>query len=47
LPLGNIIRKHGITFHCYAEVAYDISKLSKLTECVKDVKYWMTSHFLN
>ncbi len=43
LPLGNIIRKYGISFHCYAD---DTSKLSKLTECVKNVKDWMTNNFL-
>jgi len=54
LPLGNIIRKHKISFHCYADDtqlyissrADEISKLSKLSECVKEVKYWMTSNFL-
>ncbi len=38
LPLDNITRKYGIHFHC--------SKLSKLTECVKNVQDWMTNHFL-
>ncbi len=54
LPLGNIIRKYGINFHCYADDTQlyistkpdETSKLSKLTECVKTIKYWMTSHFL-
>ena len=54
LPLGNIIRKHGINFHCYADDTQlyvssrpdDNNKLSKLTECVKDIKYWMTCNFL-
>lgn len=53
-PSANIIRKHGIDFHCYADDTQlyissrpdEFSKLSKLTECVKDIKYWMTSHFL-
>ncbi|KAI2667356.1 putative RNA-directed DNA polymerase from transposon BS [Labeo rohita] len=54
LPLGNIIRKHGISFHCYADDTQlyistrpdDTSELSKLTECVKNVKDWMTNNFL-
>ncbi len=54
LPLGNIIRKYGISFHCYADDTQlyistrpdGTSKLSKLTECVKNVKDWMTNNFL-
>ncbi len=54
LPLGNIIRKYRISFYCYADDTQlyistrpdETSKLSKLTECVKNVKDWMTNHFL-
>ncbi len=53
LPLGNIIRKYGISFHCADDTQLYIStrpdetsKLSKLTECVKNVKDWMTNNFL-
>ncbi len=54
LPLGNIIRKYWISFHCYADDTQlyistrpdETSKLSKLTECIKNVKDWMTNHFL-
>ncbi len=54
LLLGNIIRKYGISFHCYADDTQpyistrpdETSKLSKLTECVKNIKYWMTNNFL-
>ncbi len=54
LPLGNIIRKYGISFHCYADdtqlyistIPDETSKLSKLTECVRNVNDWMTNHFL-
>ncbi len=53
LPLGNIIRKYGISFNCYADDTQlyistrpgETSKLSKLTECVKNVKDWMTNNF--
>ncbi len=54
LPLGNIIRKYGICFNCYADDTQlyistkpdETSKLSKLTECVKNLKDWMTNNFL-
>ncbi|KAA0724041.1 putative RNA-directed DNA polymerase from transposon X-element [Triplophysa tibetana] len=54
LPLGNIIRKHEISFHCYADDTQlyissrpdDSFKLSKLAECIEDIKHWMTSNFL-
>ncbi len=54
LPLGNIIRKYRISFHCYADDTQlyistkpdETSKLSKLTEWVKNVKDWMTNNCL-
>ncbi len=54
LPLSNIIKKYGISFHCYADDTQlyistrpdETSKLSKLTECVTNIKDWMTSNFL-
>ncbi len=54
LSLGNIIREYGISFHCYADDTQlyistrpdETYKLSKLTECVKNVKDWMTNNFL-
>ncbi len=53
LPLGNIIRKYGISFHCYADDTQlyisikpdETSKLSKLMECVKNIKA-KTNNFL-
>ncbi len=53
-PLVIVIRKYGISFHCYAVDTQlyistrpdETSKLSKLTECVKNVKDWMTNNFL-
>ncbi len=52
--LGNIIRKYWISFHCYSDATqlytstrpYETSKLSKLTECVKNVRDCMTYNFL-
>ncbi|XDV45658.1 hypothetical protein PO909_013718 [Leuciscus waleckii] len=54
MPLGNIIRKHGISFHCYADDTQiyissrpdENAKFSELTECVKDIKDWMMRNFL-
>ncbi len=54
LPLGNIVIKYSISFHCYADDTQlyistrpdETSKLSKLTECVKNLKDWMTNNFL-
>ncbi len=54
LPLGNVIRKYGISFHRYADDTQpyistrpdETSKISKLKECVKNVKDWMTKRFL-
>ncbi len=54
LPLGNIIRKRGVSFHCYANAAQlyissrpgETHQIEKLTECIVDIKNWMTNHFL-
>ncbi|KAF4070683.1 hypothetical protein AMELA_G00288330 [Ameiurus melas] len=49
LPLGQIIRKQGISFHCYADdtqlyvsaKSEDRQKLSKVEDCVNDIRRWM------
>ncbi len=54
LPLTNIIRKHGVSFHCYADdtqlyISSRPSKthqIEKLMECIIDIKNWLTSNFL-
>ncbi len=54
LPLSNIIRKHSINFHCYADDTQlylsikpdETNQLAKLQACLKEIKTWMTCNFL-
>lgn len=54
LPLGTIIRKHGIGFHCYADDTQlylsmkpdQMDQIDKLSACVNDIKSWMTLNYL-
>lgn len=55
LPLGSILRKHGIYFHCYADDSQIYVPLRKsdsycvkpLLACLHDIKAWMSLNFLN
>ena len=54
LPLGSILRKHGISFHFYADsqIYVPLKKknafsLTPLLACLEDIKAWMALNFLN
>uniref|UniRef100_A0A8C6M9C7 Reverse transcriptase domain-containing protein n=1 Tax=Nothobranchius furzeri TaxID=105023 RepID=A0A8C6M9C7_NOTFU len=54
LPIGKIIRQHGINFHCYADDTQlylsinpdEPNRLGRLQACLEDIKHWMTLNFL-
>ena len=54
LPLGNVIRGHGISFHSYGDDTQlyiamspdDPGPIDTLFNCILDIKSWMTENFL-
>ena len=54
-PLGSILRKHGISFHCYADDCQiyiplkhnSFYSIHPLLECLSDIKAWMSLNFLS
>jgi hypothetical protein len=54
-PLGDIIRKHGLTAHFYADDSQlylsfgpenEVPSMKKLENCVAEIRCWMASNFL-
>lgn len=55
LPLGSIFRKHGISFHCYADdsqIYFPLKKINgfsvdPLLRCLDEIRAWMALNFLH
>ncbi len=54
LPLGNIISKHNISYHNYANNTElliplstdDFQPINSLVSCLEDINYWMAANFI-